>query len=389
MYKIFIVITVLTIGLTACTKQKVASLQTEYQQTVAKIAYANYNDAYLTAVTLRESINVLIESPSQNTLDAAKEAWLAAREAYGQSEVFRFQEGPIDDVNGPEGLLNAWPLDEAYIDYVDGNTTAGIINDPSIEITPELLENANENGGEKNISVGYHAIEFLLWGQDDANTALMTPGNRPFTDFVTDGTGTASNQDRRGEYLKICADLLVDHLAYVKNQWAENGIYRRTFIEMDAKAAIDKILTGMGILSKSELASERMFVALDNQDQEDEHSCFSDNTHRDVILNAQGIYNLYFGTYTTIDGQTISGTSIQDILAKAEKDKEENYTAVFTETLAAVKEIPAPFDYALTQEAIGGNGPIMTAIKKLQNQGNEIANLASDLDLIISTELPE
>lgn len=389
MKKFFILTAVFAVALTSCKKKKVESLEREYQETVAKIAYANYNDAYLTAVSLRESINVLVEAPSQSTLDAAKAAWLEAREAYGQTEVFRFQEGPIDDANGPEGLINAWPLDEAYIDYVDGNATAGIINDVSLTITPELLENANENGGEKNISVGYHAIEFLLWGQDDANTALMTPGNRPFTDFVTDGSGTAANQERRGTYLKICADLLVEHLAYVKNEWAENGNYRKSFLSMEANDAVDKILTGMGILSKSELASERMFVALDNQDQEDEHSCFSDNTHRDVILNAQGIYNLYFATYTTIDGEVVSGTSIQDILAKAEKKKEEDYTTVFEETIEAVKAVPAPFDYALTQETIGGNGPIMTAVRKLQNQGNEIANLAADLDLIISTDLPE
>lgn len=389
MKKFFILTAVFAVALTSCKKKKVESLEREYQETVAKIAYANYNDAYITAVSLRESINVLVEAPSQSTLDAAKAAWLEAREAYGQTEVFRFQEGPIDDANGPEGLINAWPLDEAYIDYVDGNATAGIINDVSLTITPELLENANENGGEKNISVGYHAIEFLLWGQDDANTALMTPGNRPFTDFVTDGSGTAANQERRGTYLKICADLLVEHLAYVKNEWAENGNYRKSFLSVEANDAVDKILTGMGILSKSELASERMFVALDNQDQEDEHSCFSDNTHRDVILNAQGIYNLYFATYTTIDGEVVSGTSIQDILAKAEKKKEEDYTTVFEETMEAVKAVPAPFDYALTQETIGGNGPIMTAVRKLQNQGNEIANLAADLDLIISTDLPE
>lgn len=158
---------------------------------------------------------------------------------------------------------------------------------------------------------------------------------------------------------------------------------------MNTKIAIDKVLTGMGILSKSELASERMFVALDNQDQEDEHSCFSDNTHRDVILNAQGIYNLYFGTYTGINGQKTTGTSIQDILASTDQKKEEAYSAVFQETLKAVKEIPAPFDYALTQETIGGNGPIMKAIKKMQNQGNQIAKLATDLDLIINTDVPE
>ena len=49
---------------------------------------------------------------------------------YSPTEVFRFYGGPIDDDNGPEGLLNAWPLDEVFIDYVLGNPDAGIINDP-------------------------------------------------------------------------------------------------------------------------------------------------------------------------------------------------------------------------------------------------------------------
>ena len=389
MKKVVSFLILVAISLAACNEKQELLLANEYQETVARIAFANYNDAYISAIDLQNDINAFTESPSKKALESAKSAWLKAREAYGQTEVFRFQEGPIDDKNGPEGLLNAWPLDEAYIDYVEGMPSAGIINDTSISITSEFLEDKNENGGEKNISVGYHAIEFLLWGQDDPNTALKTPGNRPYTDYLITVNGSAHIHARRAKYLRLCAKLLVEHLEYLKNEWEEDGVYRKKFLAMEPKIAIEKTLTGMAILSKSELASERMFVALDNQDQEDEHSCFSDNTHRDIVLNAQGIHNLYFGSYTTLEGKEIKGTSMQDILRSIDKEKEAHYSQVFTETLEAVKQIPAPFDYALTQEQIGGNGPIMSAVKKLQNQGNEIASLSAAIAPLLNNDLAE
>ena len=59
------------------------------------------------------------------------------------------------------------------------------------EITAEALTAANEEGGETNISTGWHAIEFLLWGQDLSATG---PGARPATDYTT-----APNAERRGD----------------------------------------------------------------------------------------------------------------------------------------------------------------------------------------------
>lgn len=373
----------------SCKKQKVKDKKAEYVENVSNIAYNAYLDSYNTAVELKDAIDAFVANPTSATHETAKEKWLTAREAYGITEVFRFQDGPIDDEDGPEGALNAWPLDEAYIDYVDGDPNAGLVNNTSVTIDPSTLRSKNEVGGEKNISIGYHAIEFLLWGQDDPNTSLKTPGDRPYTDYVTGGSGTASNQDRRGAYLKICAEILVEDLNGLVQEWKEGGSYRTTFTSMESDDAIAKILTGMGVLSKGELAGERMFVALDNADQEDEHSCFSDNTDRDVILNAQGIYNLYFGEMTKIDGTVISGASLEDILEINDKDTYEEYSAVFENTLADVKKVPDPFDYALTQESVGGDGPIMTAIESLQNQGDEIVNIASDLGLTVSNELPE
>ena len=333
------------------------------------------------------AVNAFVANPTAETHQAAKDTWLAAREPYGQSEAFRFYGGPIDDENGPEGLLNAWPLDEAYVDYVNGNESAGIINNLTDypEINAELLESLNENGAEENISVGYHAIEFLLWGQD-----LSADGNgeRPYTDYLVDG-GTAANPERRAQYLTTATDLLVAHLATVKNAWAPNVAdnYRAQFVAQDPNAALQAILTGIGVLSKSELAGERIFTAYDNQDQEDEHSCFSDNTHRDIMTNAQGIANVIRGEYVRTDGTTIKGASIIGLLGDDHSALAADLSSLTARSINHVNAIPAPFDQAIVNAE---QRPIvLEAVYGLQDQGDKLAEVASALGIVINTGLPE
>ncbi|MEM7038205.1 MAG: imelysin family protein, partial [Bacteroidota bacterium] len=366
-------------------------LKDEIKANYAAMVYANYQDAYELASDMHDALDAFIANPTQATLDAAKEAWLASREPYGVSEVYRFGEGPIDDADGPEGALNAWPLDESYVDYVTGNATSGIINDGNTTIDAATLEGLNEVGAEENISIGYHAIEFLLWGQDDANTGLMTPGQRPFTDFVTGGSGTASNQQRRADYLAACADILLGHLQSLIDEWnpSGSGNYYETFMALDGDEAIRRMLSGCGILAKSELAGERIFTALDNQDQEDEHSCFSDNTHRDIITNAIGVRNVYFGVYTRNDGSTVSGTGIIALAREIDADLNTEVVNLLNQAVDACHAIPVPFDNALTQESVGGSGPIQTAVNTLQSAGDKIAEMAAAMDITISTDLPD
>ncbi len=388
MKKSIVIIGLALIGLSACKKKKISNLKTEFQQTYVDIVSANYEDSYNAAIDLKTKIYSFVDNPTEATFTAAKQSWLTARIPYGQTEAFRFASGPIDDADGPEGLLNAWPLDEAYIDYVDGNSTAGIINDPTVNIEKAILEGLNEKGGEENISIGYHAIEFLLWGQDDVNTALKTAGNRPFTDFVTGVSGTALNQDRRGTYLKICADLLVEHLKLMVDEWAVSGTYRVTFLALDENDALNNILTGIGVLSKSELAGERIFTALDNQDQEDEHSCFSDNTHQDIILNFKGIENICLGSYSRINGSVVSGTSLLDIIKKSDKKLNEKFVELLSKCSSNVNSISIPFDHALTLEQPGSGGNINSSINSLRDLGDVIAEAGTELGLAINTDLP-
>lgn len=337
----------------------------------AKIVYQNYKDALDDAAELETAISAFTTTPTQANFDAAKTKWKEARESYGTTEAFRFANGPIDneDYDAPEGLINAWPLDEAYIDYVNDSNSpdyqGGIINRPADypSITKTLLVELNEGEDEKSISTGYHAIEFLLWGQDLTAPAANLPGQRAYTDYTT-----ATNADRRKAYLNAAADLLTDHLSYLVDQWKEGGAYRATFLALPVDTALQNIYLGIVTLAASELPVERMSVALENGDQEDEHSCFSDNTHRDIALNLKGIVNVYKGEYGNI-----SGPSLEDLVKKANRDQYNSIDDAIDAAEDDVAAIRTPFDWAIAE------GPTSTDGAKVRIAYLQIISLSQEL----------
>ncbi|MFT3793960.1 imelysin family protein [Flavobacterium sp.] len=347
----------------------------------ANIAYENYKQAYDDAVVLKTAINAFTTTPTEANFTAAKDKWKLARESYGTTEAFRFANGPIDTGDdAPEGLLNAWPLDENYIDYVDGNSNAGIINDLGTypNITTDLLVDLNEAGDEKNISTGYHAIEFLLWGQDLTDPTADTPGLRPYTDFV-DG-GTAANQDRRRAYLNACADLLIEHLGYLVDQWQPEGEYRTAFLALNENEAIKNIYLGITTLVMAELPVERMEVALANANQEDEHSCFSDNTHRDIFLNMQGVINIYEGKYGAIEG-----ASLQSLVNTVDPFTGLQTNNAINAAEEAVDDILTPFDHAISGGAESTEGAkVQNAVVKLKELGSNLLAGATKLGINVN-----
>ena len=348
----------------------------------ADIAYANYKAAYDDAVVLETAINTFTDSPTQANFDAAKDKWKQSRESYGTTEAFRFANGPIDDENGPESLMNAWPLDENYIDYVEGASSSGNINDPIIfpVIDKAFLEAQNENGGEKNISVGYHAIEFLLWGQDLTAPSEKKAGLRPYTDYVVGLNGTANFQLRRAAYLKVCADLLTDHLDYMVNQWKVGGTYRTVFLALPEDKAIQNMYLGITTLVSAELPVERMYVALGNADQEDEHSCFSDNTHRDIALNLQGVINVYQGKYGTIDG-----ASLEDLVKQANTTVYNDTEVAVTTSMTNVAAIITPFDLAISGGIDSVEGAkVNKAVISLKNLGANLLAGAAKIGIVVN-----
>lgn len=347
----------------------------------ADIVYANYQDALAMAERLQTEINAFLIRPNQLALGAAKTAWKDARIPYGQSEVFRFYNGPIDhEENGPEGLLNAWPMDEAYVDYVEGAPDAGIINDVETYpvINKALLESLNEKNGETNISTGYHAIEFLLWGQDFSESK---PGQRPYTDYTT-----AANADRRGAYLRAVTELLIDHLSGLVDAWApgQTDNYRARFLAQPSEDSLCAILTGMIELSGHELSGERMMVAYETQAQEDEHSCFSDNTHVDIVENARSIQNVYLGRYKRFGGGEVAGAGVFDLVRQSDSDLAKVIKQQIKDSLSASQIIPVPFDHTiLGSDDFEGRKQIKHTIDLLRNQAETLQEAAETVGVQI------
>jgi putative iron-regulated protein len=343
--------------------------------TYADMVFASYRDVTAKAVGLQTTLAAFVAHPTADGLQAAKQAWLTARPGYGETESFRFYDGPIDDpTDGPEGEINSWPLDESYIDYVEDDPTAGIINDTDgvPEITEHVLVQDNGRGGETNVSTGWHAIEFLLWGQD-LNAA--GPGDRPVTDYTT-----APNATRRGVYLTLLGDLLVKDLTQVRDAWdPSTGAYRTTFLA-DPDLAVSHILRGMGALSSGELAGERIAVAYDSKDQEDEHSCFSDNTTADLAANARSIQLSYLADYPGV-----TGPSLHDVLAKAEPELDAALVDRLQATTTAAAALPAPFDQLiLGSDDAPGRVALKSLITALQAQGDQIAAIGKAAGYTIS-----
>ncbi|WP_227267823.1 imelysin family protein [Roseobacter weihaiensis] len=368
----------------------------------ADIAEAGFTDSLVMAQRLQRAVNTLIEAPSAEALQTAKEAWLAARVPYQQTEVYRFGNAIVDDW---EGKVNAWPLDEGLIDYVDAGyggpsdendfavlnvianssfTLSGETIDAAT-ITPALLEETlhEADGVEANVATGYHAIEFLLWGQD-LNGHGAGAGNRPWTDYAAGEACTNGNCDRRAEYLKAATDLLVSDLEWMAAQWAEGGDARTT-VMADEDAGIIAMLTGMGSLSYGEQAGERMRLGLMLNDPEEEHDCFADNTHNSHYYDGLGIQNVYLGEYMRVDGSLVTGPSLSDLVAATDADLDAEMQSRLSATMMALGRIKTAaeagfaYDMMLERGNAAGEALIMGGVNGLVEQTRSIERVVATL----------
>ncbi|MCK0208849.1 peptidase [Starkeya koreensis] len=377
--------------------------------TYANIAEAMYGDSLSTAKALQAAVDALIAEPTDANLDKAKAAWKAARVPYQQTEGFRFGNAIVDEW---EGRVNAWPLDEGLIDYVDksyGDSsdenplyTANVIANTKIrvgkktidatKITPKLLDSLQEAGGvESNVAIGYHAIEFLLWGQD-LNGTGPGAGKRPVTDYSTSNC-TGGNCERRAAYLKAATDLLVADLEDMAKWWGPKGKARANVLKQKEKAALGTILTGLGSLSYGELAGERMKLGLILHDPEEEHDCFSDNTFNSHYYDELGIASIYRGKYARVDGSVVEGASVAAYAAAKAPKAAEEAEAKIDAALAALKAIKdegdsgkQAYDQMIGEGNAEGNALVQKGVDSLVAQTRAIEGVVAALKLKIKVE---
>ncbi len=338
-------------------------------RTYAEIVYRSYADALAAALRLRRAVADFTAAPSEGTLARARRAWVNARLPYSRTEAFRFYEGPIDAEDGPEGRLNGWPVNEAGIDSVRGDADAGIVNEDGFAITPAALAQRNQAADENDVTLGWHAIEFLLWGQDFNPHG---PGARTHADYLP----PAANAKRRADYLNAAAEALVADLAGLAADWAADDPdnYRAAFLAMPQREALGRMLTGMAMLSSFEMGLERLAVAMESGEQEDEQSCFSDNTRADFLGNQSGIAALWFGAYGDFRGAGLDALAAFAAPAEARRAG----AAVFAAS-DAVSRLHSPFDAALHPKNKAARKAAKAAVAALREQGRRFQSLGRAL----------
>ncbi|MGQ4275205.1 imelysin family protein [Terrihabitans sp. B22-R8] len=376
----------------------------------ADLAEVMYSDSLATAKKLQTAIDAFLAKPSEETLAAAKDAWKAARVPYQQTEGFRFGNSVVDEW---EGKVNAWPLDEGLIDYVDAGSygessddnplyTANVIANEKIrigrdevdasKIDKELLQKLQEAGGvEANVATGYHAIEFLLWGQD-LNGTDAGAGARPHTDYLLKG-GTGGHNERRRAFLKAATDLLIDDLQEIVEAWEKDGDARKDVAAKSADEGLATILTGLGSLSYGELAGERIKLGLILHDPEEEHDCFSDNTHNSHYYDQVGMIGIYKGAYKAADGKETKGPSLAAYASEKAPDEAKALDAAMDKAEAALAAIKKraddgteAYDQMIGEGNEEGNKLVQAAVDGLVGQARAIEALVAKLGFKIEIE---
>lgn len=397
---------------------RAAVLPEHVLDTYAEIGLAGYQDALTAAHQLEVAIDALLAAPGEQTLKNARAAWIHARVPYQQVEVFRFGNRLADT---REGRINAWPLDEAMIDYVaealpygaqqSANDNDGyvlnVIADRQLSvggrivdagsITADLLSDVlREADDGADAITGYHAIEFLLWGQDLNGTGpapadrVGTPqerhaGNRPYTDFDLEHC-TGGQCERRRDYLKVVVQLLLCDLEDIVTSWQERGRARQALMR-DPKQGLSAVLTGLGSLSYGELAGERMKLGLILHDAEREQDDFSDNTHNAHYYNQVGMMNVYNGRYTRSDGSAVSGPGLSDLVRARDAGLDQEMRGRLDQAyqaLLAIKrraETVETYDQMIGQGNVEGNALVQAAIDSLVAQARTIERIAFALEL--------
>lgn len=370
----------------------------------ADLAHAIYGDAHDEALKLEGAVDALAAQPTADHLAAARAAWKAARVPYLKSEGFRFANTVID---AWEPRVNAWPLDEGLIDYVapsygktsDQNPlyTLNVVANTRLRVGARMIDAskvdaallgslAEAEGVQSNVSTGYHAIEFLLWGQN-----LKGPsggaGERPASDFDA-AHCTHGNCARRAAYLKAASALLVDDLAEMTADWAASGKARAELLAKGPDGGLSEILTGIGSLSFGEMAGERMKLGLMLHDPEEQQDCFSNNTHNSHYYDEAGIAGIWSGHYTRLDGTALDGASLRDYAASVDPAAAKRLDDRLADATAAISKLhdEAESGRMAYSQMIGagnaaGNALIQDAMDSLVAQTRAIEGVAAALHL--------
>ena len=235
--------------------------QESYRDHLLALASVRYDITLDAVQKMNADLSALAETPNDRTLEQARTSWRNAYTAYLQS--LPSTSIPVDEPSDwkSAGLtrsaltetINPWPLEPGYIDYVDGYPYTGIVNDTTLNLSEGSLQEQHRFADVSYVSLGFHVIEFLLWGEN---------GQRPASDFnpataksATPDRPVVKNQQRRAEYLRTAGQMLQKNLQRLQLRWQlDNGFYSITTAVRSGASVLNGSLISLRQMLSKDLA---------------------------------------------------------------------------------------------------------------------------------------
>ncbi len=364
--KFFLQLTTLLVLFSACRKDQTSSdtlelsmLATSYEHMVRD----NFNNFKNHHNNLYQKVQQFGSTLVSTHLTNSRENWKVAYDAYHQLGPFRFHsESTLTPLMSDAELqLSLYVTNPAYIDVTSQDATSGIIPDEATypQILTQVLTDAHLAGGPENVSLGFHALEFILWGEDNSASG---PGNRLVSDF-----GGTSTNNRRKEYL-----VTVNYLnnAYVNATDAE--AYINAFKKLTYKEQLQTMLSGVYRFVKDDLAGKSIKTPYDMMDQQFEESPYSDNSLNDLKSKLNSTRNF-------LTGSQFSGTNgyfLIDYIAFKSQDNADKITRLLEDIDSQLTGITVAFDQAVVDPA--GRAQLLTVYNKCIDLANAIQQFATE-----------
>ena len=325
-----------------------ALIQSIINQYVDNIVIATYAVLAQRSNDLQDAVEALEADPTDETLEDARDAWVAARRPWEQTEAWLF--GPVE-AKGHDPALDSWPVNRTDL--------KAVLDGPN-DLTPEFIRTIDP------LLKGFHGAEFILFDFD-----LADLGDREFEYLVA----------VTGDIVLTAEELLSDWTIGDGDQFPEPyGNTMKTAgpgnpVFPSLVLALDQIIAGQLIIV-DEVSAGKIADPFDTGDTESVESQFSFNSLIDFQNDIRGVQNAWTGDYPD---QGLSGPGLVDLITLENPALAAQTTGQIAAAITAIGNIPPPFrdainDPGAADEIVAAQGALNTLAATLNGPVRAIVN---------------
>jgi putative iron-regulated protein len=329
-------------------------------------AYTGLNEAVNQAQNLESCITGFLHLPNPLSLEECQQAWVKAHQAYVRSSFYRLipkEEKPEYEetqttVKNLHWGLEVWPIEGGYIDYLPGYPLSGIVNDLTLKINQDTLIGQHGFSNESFASLGFHPMEFLLFGpngkrsakdfipQDnkvelinsDAHDESEHNAESDTHNTINDNTASPAepqNHNRRREYLKILAGHMLKTLQTMQTRWEPSkGYYAKQLQENRQNSSINRLYQAIMFVVQKQLLDRQLRAIVTEDPLETQHSSFSGTSVADMRSQLEGLHQLWLGNEA--EGQV----SFNHALSQLDETLAQQINGQFGELINELNKLP-------------------------------------------------